>query len=376
MRSVVAHGVLLTAVLLVAFVTWTAEDRPASDDAAVVVWDRAQGDVARVSYSALNRLVELERRGAGDDAHIWGKETLTLAPPPADTARADSIARSAAAAATVGRSATPPDSGVTRDTAAARVNQAPAKTTQVEEYPVGEQGEDLLERLDKLRAVRDLGAVTDAKRSAYGLAEAEPKLTIYFRNGEQRTFTLGKNVVGGGDRYALDVDRNRVYVLPIALLQSLEGGSSMLRLMKYQPFEPNQVASVTLRAGNAERSVHRRTVGSPPTPIWTRAGSTTPDPAYGNFMEQLDRLWVSRYATNVAPDTLQLILRASYLNEDGRALGFLELLRTRAANDASPLYFMRTSRTIVLGEVYGPLAERVEQDIATLFQPSAGGAGP
>jgi hypothetical protein len=139
----------------------------------------------------------------------------------------------------------------------------------------------------------------------------------------------------------------------------------MLRLTKYQDFEPDDVASVTVRAGSAERTMRRTTLGAPPRPVWTAPDADRPDQAFGNFMEQVDRLFAARFVSDLSPDTLQAVMRVDYLDERGDAIGFVELFRT-PSNQGTPTYFMRTGKTIVFGEVYAPLAERLEQDVAEM----------
>ena len=324
MRRALVHGALLVVTLIVAFFTWTAGDGAETDEDSVAVWDYDASQITGVSYRSAHRSVEMERRGTGADEYLWAIQT-------------DS-ARSAATDTTA-----PP-------------------TEQVSEYPVGEAGENMLEELAQLRIARDLGEASEAKRATYGVSDTMPMVTIRLRNGAEHNLAVGKEVLGGGTRYVHDVERNRIYVLPIGLVRPLEVGGEMLRLMEYQDFEPDDVASVTVRAGTVQRTMRRTSQGAPPRAVWTPADADRPDQAFGNFMEQADRLWAARFVSNLSPDTLQAVMRVDYLDERDDAIGFLELFRTQAAQ-GTPAYFMRTGRTIVFGEVFAPIAERVEQDV-------------
>jgi hypothetical protein len=345
MKSVAVHGALLMAALLTAFVTWTANDRPQPDNAAVVVWERGVNDVASVAFQSGPRTVELERRGTGDQAHIWGKETapepvVPPAVPPVDTAAADTVAANTVVA--------PP-------------------RLRTEEFPAGGRTDEVFALLAAMRAVRDLGDADDDKRRAYGLDKQDMKLTVRFRDREERVFVVGNTVVGGTDRYALDTESDHIYVLGAELLQPLESGSSALRLAEYQSFEPGRIAAVAVRAAGVDRRMERRSAGSPPQVVWAEPGSDQPDQAFSNFMEQLQQLWVSRFAPEVRTDSLDSVLRIEYSDDDGDALGFLELFRSRGAPE-SRKYYMQTPRTMVPGEIYTPLGERIEQDAATLLR--------
>jgi hypothetical protein len=341
MKSVRVHAILLLAALLLAFTTWRRDDSPASRSATTVVWEGKPADIASVVFRSESRTLELERRADGGRDYVWGKETApepTTAPAPAP--------RDSAQAA--------------HDT----TRVAPPARMRTEEFPVGQNGDALLEGLATLRVVRDLGTADSAKITAYGLSTPEGKLTIRLQDRRERVLSLGNRVVGGGDRYALDSAAHRVYVLANDLLRPFESGSAELRLTELQNFTPDRLAGVNVRTGAGERRMQRQ-AGTVPA-VWMRAGSAQPDQAFSNFMEQLNQLWISRYAPNVSVDSLQSILRIEYLDDDADNLGFMELFRTRGAG--ARVYYMRTPRTIVPGEVYAPLGERIEQDAATLFR--------
>jgi hypothetical protein len=112
----------------------------------------------------------------------------------------------------------------------------------------------------------------------------------------------------------------------------------------------------------------------PPRTIWTFPGEDRQDVAFGIFMNQLDQLWVMRYQPEVDESTLETVMRADYVDERGRALGFMEIFRSRPGEGATT-WNMRTPRTRVVGEIYGPQAERVEQDLRNQLRPQGGGAG-
>lgn len=360
MRGIVAHGVLLAVALVLAFVTWTSKEAPDTGQATISVWDHAPADIAAVSFHSSGRTLQLERRANGARSYLWAQQTTRPVPPPHV---ADSTGELAEQADTVVLTTETGEAGEIGDSIA-------PEPERMEEFPVGKEGDTLVEQLARLRALRDLGDATQEKRDAYGLADTTSTISVEFRDGTERTLGLGNSVVGGGNRYVLDVERNRVFVLPVGVIQPLESGE-MLRLTEYQSFEPDDVARVTVRAGTtAERSMRRHTTGSPEA-AWSPADSDRPDPAFGSFMQQIDQLWVSRYASDVSTDTLNAVLRVEYHNARGSTIGSLELFRGRDAG-GTPAYFMQTGRTIVPGEIYAPLGERLEQDVESLFR--AGGS--
>jgi len=351
MKGVIGHAVLLAIALVAAFFTWTARDTPETDRSLVEIWDRDPADLVQVTFQTPERTLLIERRGDRGESYLWGTETVRppAPPPPADSAAAAATGRTAAAPAT--------------DRTAPTSANAPPPTT--EQYPIGEAGDTLVKRLARLRALRDLGEARQQDLAAYGLTNSRSTVKLAFRGGGERVLTIGGTVVGGGHRYAFDRAAGRVYVLSSDLFQPLDFGGS-LRLSRLFGFAPDDVHGVVLRAGSAERALQRRPASGDQPEVWSEPGSGRSDQTFANFMEQLSRLFVTRYRPDVTPGTLQQIVRADYLDARGDTLGTLELFRPRAAGPAA--YFLRTRATIVPGEAYGPVAERIEQDIRTLFR--------
>lgn len=335
MKSLYVHATLLAAALVLAFFTWTASNAPQTDKELVEIWDRDPASLVSLTFQSPVRTLAVERRDHEGHGYLWAVETTRPPAPP----RPDSTAAPAAPAA-----------------------------PQVDQYPLGEQGTTLFEGLARLRAVRDLGKPNAEDRAAYGLASSTDTLTLGFRGDERRVLVIGGPVVGGGDRYVFDTEAGRAYVLPAEVVQPL-GVPGTLRLTRLQNFPAEAVRSVVLRAAGMQRVMNRAPSAEPPYTLWTAPGSTQPDQGFANFMGQLDGLWVSTYRPALAMDTLQAIARIDFLGERADTLGAFELYRTRAT---PPTYYVRTSATIVPAEGYAPVAERIEQDVRTLFGNPAG----
>jgi hypothetical protein len=227
---------------------------------------------------------------------------------------------------------------------------------------VGDQGSEILARLARLRALRDLGPADPATLADFGLSGSDAAMTIRFSDGTVRTLEIGDVAAGGEARYALDVDSARVYALPMDLFTGFETGAGAFRLSAYLPFSSDDVASVSVRSSSATRTMLRRTIDSPPRPVWLPSEGEQHDVAFGILMDQFEQLWVVRYAPEVSEMSLEPVVRVEYTDARGGDLGFLEIMRTRGT--AEPAYYMRTPRTIVFGEIYAPQAGRIEADVA------------
>jgi hypothetical protein len=162
------------------------------------------------------------------------------------------------------------------------------------------------------------------------------------------------------------VDRDRLVVLPVPSIRRLEN-SGTLRLTEHQSFSADAVASVTLHARGESRSAQRRPTGTPPRPVWSLPESDRSDAAFAGYTEQVERLWISRYVANLDPDLLYGVARIEYHDRRGRTIGYLELCRSRGAEE-STRYYMRTGRTIVPGLIDSPLGSGSSRSSNRFFE--------
>ena len=110
--------------------------------------------------------------------------------------------------------------------------------TTTREFPVGKAGDDLVNNLSHLHALRDLGVLTDKQKNEYGLADSKENLTVFFKNGKKHSLLIGARVFGGSDRYALEPDSGKGYVLSNSeILRFLSGAETALGLRVQHAFE-------------------------------------------------------------------------------------------------------------------------------------------
>jgi hypothetical protein len=98
MKGVLIHGALLGVMLVYGYKTWTKDEAAKPTGGEVVMWTRGEADVSKIEFQTDNRLVRLERRGAGADAYWWGTETKTVKKPKPIDARRRRSGRAAARA--------------------------------------------------------------------------------------------------------------------------------------------------------------------------------------------------------------------------------------------------------------------------------------
>jgi hypothetical protein len=358
-RGTLVHGVLLLVALVLAYTTWQRDPTVKPQAGTVELWAGSPADVKSIQYEAQNKSVTLERRGQGNDAYYWGK-VVRSTPPPKKPQKPDAG----------------PDEAL-MSPAEAEPEEKPTVTTR--EFPVGEGGTKLLEKLAPLRVIRDLGTLDDAKKADYGLTDSKSKLIVTYAGGP-RELVIGQTVYGGSDRYAMEPKSGKAYVLPGDIVTPLEGAESSLRESKLHAYASDDVAKATLAAADKSRQLVRKPgAAAPPSPDphapkpgapATWADASAPDKAdqtLANFMERVEKLSVMEYTTDDKTEGLQPILHIDYQGKDGKKLGELDMYRKPGGPNGEIEYFLKSERTRVLAKVHKLTAERVDQDLAQLL---------
>ncbi len=308
-RRLSLQAALFGAAALWAYLTWIRPEVGVVDRSRFLVWERDTTDVVSIRYVSPEKAVRVERRTDADGSFYWGAES--------------------------------------------------GAGTGAGEYPVGVAGSTLSGRLAALRVVRALGTVPAGDREPYGLDEPRERIEIDFRD-ERRELLLGDSVYGGDDRYALDAGTEAGYVLPGEIVRPLRTGEGALRERWIHDFRDTDVTSVRVSSGGRERVMVRPNGGD-----WSPAGGGESDPAFGNFMQRVEQMAIGGFDSLPPPEELAPLLRLDYFDDDGDAMGFLELAR-HAASERNP-YYLRSERTRVWARALTALAERVEEGLADLF---------
>ena len=313
MKELRIHAGLFIVAAVAAFLTWNRDTVSEADRGLILAWDRDTTDVVSVHYQAPAMNLLIERRTDADGDFLWAIE-----------------------------------SGAQRPDAL--------------EYPVGAPGHTLVGRLASLRVIRDLGELSPEQLTRYGLAGVGERIAVRF-DDELRELVLGDSIFGGGDRYATEPATGVGYVIPRDIVNPLRIGEGAIRERWLHHFQDGDVATVRVVAGAGGEP---RTMARGESGDWTGPESAEPDAGFANLMERVGQLAIAGYG--VDPSSLGNpvpLLRVDYLDAEGSALGFVELLRDVGA-ERDP-YYIRSERTRVLAEAVTTLAERVEQGLGEAF---------
>ena len=280
-------------------------------------------------------------------------------------------------------------------------------TSKSKEFPIGRGGEDLIKNLAHLRALRDLGVLTDKQKEDYELTESKENLTVFFKGGKQRSLIIGARVFGGGDRYVMNADTGRGYVLSNSeIMRHIDGAETSLGIKNLHSFqeEPGEdkpdphdpkapkakrdkypaVAQIDVQTTDGARTVVRFEAADPESG-GTKLGWADQkkpkelDVSFGNFLTQIERLRPVEYEPDLDAGSLTKLITIQYKRSGGDVMGTFELFRkepavtpelepseeSKKANAAE--YYVKTELTRVLGKVGKMSAERVTEDLPQLF---------
>lgn len=330
-RGPLVHLAVLAVSVAAAVGVWTRDKEPkAMAQGDITVWSGRADGVERVTFESKTRKVVLDAKSDTIGRYFVG------------TAERDALAASPAA-----------------DGGAPPVAAAPPRTTTT---LVSVGGADkLATALAPLKALRALGRIGDDRAAEFGLAE--PDGTVTFKvSGAEHKLVLGGTTPGGGDRYVLDPASGEVYVLKGEPLRSLESAESSLLERELHEWKDGDVTALQILAGNKTRALVRGGEGA--KKFWADAAKPDEnDETLGNWMSKLDRLRPMEFAAT-PPEGRETVVRLDY-KAGSRALGFIEVVKTKATEAGKFDYFLQTERTRLFAKVSTGLGEQLEQDLGS-----------
>ena len=328
-RGPLVHLAVLAVSVAAAVGVWTRDkDTKAMAAGDITVWSgRAEG-VERVTFESKTHRVALDAKSDKVGRYFVGTAT-----------------RDAAAPRDAADGGAPPPA-------------APPTTTTL----VSVGGADkLATALAPLKALRALGRIGDDRAAEFGLAE--PDGTVTFKvSGAEHKLLLGGTTPGGGDRYVKDPASGEVYVLKGEALRSLESAESSLMERELHEWKDAEVTALQIVAGGKTRELVRG--GADAKKFWADAAKPDEnDETLGNWMSKLDRLRPTEFAAT-PPEGRETVVRLDY-KAGSRALGFIEVVKTKGAEAGKSDYFLQTERTRLFAKVSTALGEQLEQDLGS-----------
>ncbi|MCG8422898.1 MAG: DUF4340 domain-containing protein [Proteobacteria bacterium] len=315
-RGPIIHGVLLVVVLIFAYQTWTKEEKVERDVGDIQVWSVPADSITAITYDSENRTIKLEQRSEGGQSYYWGQDIRVVK---------KSVGKKPAKKDDSAEPAEPPQ---------------PETETKIRDFAIGKKGQEAVENLADLRALRDLGALDDDRRKEYELDDSKDNITVSY-NGKSRSLVVGGRVPGsGGGRYVLEMDSGKAYALAATTLRDLLAGESGMRLRKAHIYDDEDVGKAVVTAAGKTRNLVRITVENEKgtkSKNWADASdSSKPDQTMSNFLQNVAKLSPSQYAPKLDAKSLKLVVKVEYQRENGEKLGWLELYEQPPEPEESP----------------------------------------
>jgi hypothetical protein len=383
MRGALIHGILLAVMLVYGYRTWT-RDRTAEPGAgSVALWTKSEDQLVSIELKSPRKIVKLEKKPEG---YWWGTDTTIELKPKATPATGSN----GSAAGSAGSAGSAAGSGSATKPAPVEEEEVGRKT---HEFPLGEPGDKMIKDWSTARALRDLGTPNAEAKKDYKLDDAKTTIVVTFKDGA-KTLLLGGNVYGGSDRYAVDQATGKAYVLSKDMVSGLELGESSLHLTDPRGFDNAKVSTVTIDAGTRSKTVTRIEKTDPDgkkQKVWADADTKEANQTAANFVDNAGNLKPSEYS-NIKLSDMTAIVKLTYKGDTGGQLGTLTLYRYEKPGELAPdqeldpsnppksttEYYIVTEKTHIPGLVRTDSAQRMENDIDTVFsgkQPEGSGAG-
>jgi hypothetical protein len=356
-RGLGLHVFLFVGASVLGLRAWTAEDEPNKKPVAAELWSGRINDLTRIEYRTDKKRVTLEpKQDEGGRYFIGTIEPLTPA-----------AAKSAAGAPDAGAPALPSGHPPAHGDPHAH---AEPESNEPKRFISLAKGNELAESLATLKATRVLGKIAPERIADFGFDKTDLGTLEVVVGGKTHTLQLGEKTPGGSDRYVRDTATGEAYVIAGLIANDLTAADNRLIEREFHDFGDEKVAKVVLKTATGSREVVRHAVEKD---FWAKPETPdTKDETVSNWMTKVDRLRVTTYVESVepAPKPEDQVVQVEYLNDRGRRLGFLELVRMQAKDGKDkPDYVARSERTRWHATVLRSTAEQIEQDLASVLTP-------
>lgn len=250
---------------------------------------------------------------------------------------------------------------------------APQPVITYERFLGNEKMDELLTSLSPLIASRVFTNVDDKQLEEFGLKTPDQKVTITTVDGKTYGFLLGRKSYGSPHRFVLeengDSKSRRVLLIENGPFESLERAPKRLYDRRYiaEEFENFSKAEVTSPTGIKTKLAHSQK-NKEGQLLWT---DDEPDakakPSYDSFMDRLQKLRLSQYASNEQEAKLKDLppfLVVSF-EKDGKVVDVVSF--KKLAGEKSQ-YFVTSQFLKIHGEIIASRIESLEKDIDSVFK--------
>lgn len=363
MKSVIVHGVLALLGLVLAYRTWTHEEKEEQLPGEITIAECEPSKLASIEIESPTHTVVYRPKHAQAKTEYW---ITTQRKKPKEETKPSPLKPEAK---------TPEAKDDKKPTEAPKTPEPPKQARVVDpDAPVNflasKKLDDNLKSLAPLRALRGLGEIPKAKLKDFGF----DKVTTFLRvdcGGRKTTLEIGARTFGGGDQYARDPKTKQAYLVGGQMLMDLQSAQYKFMQTDLHDFALTEVDEAVVKAAGKERRLLHRNRLVPEEARWVDA--TAPDKRnelFGNWFQRLERLKVKSYLGDgkepgsdlqIEASAMQPVLSIDYRLE-GKPKGKLELVRVDTKQGG--LYYARTEATHRWTVMYDSMAKQAEEDVA------------
>jgi hypothetical protein len=236
-RSVAIYGALLVGLMGASWFRWTSEPEVELDGQVVLLQGDEDGIEKIVWHAKDKDKAVIERRSDDYGSYLWVSYTKWIEEKPITPMDPDAAP-----------DPEPPGDGGPEDGAEDGAEEEEAPKTYREDLQVfkaGEAGDDLLESLSPMLAIRKLDAVDEAKLESIGLVDPNDSLEIT-RKGRTTVLELGGEVYGTRDRYVRESGSGDIFLVDDEVLRPLKYARTRLPDRQLWDVERKDIARVSL----------------------------------------------------------------------------------------------------------------------------------
>lgn len=313
MKEVKLYGVVLMALMVLAYLSWTKKD-DAKEATKVTLLDGAPENIERVDFFTKTSTVKMTFRDSGGDKVAWFEVTNS-------------------------------------------------RHTRV--FAGSKKVDKLLEGFAPFEALRSLGkGLSKDEIALTGLDKPERKLVVTAR-GKAKTFDVGKRTSGARDHYVRPKSSEEVFLVASAVLSDLQFPEGKYMQRALREAKRTEVDKVTISAGERTVTALQKNRLSTRDAFWaTESAPDDKNETLGNYLDKLEKLTAVEYLEDAkAFDTATPVLEAVWYAEGGDELGRVSLRRTGEGKAAN--FYATSTATKFPVKVSRFTAEQLERDAAT-----------
>lgn len=330
-RSVVVYGLLLLVSLGLAWWRWTREPEPDLEGKVVLLAGDAD-KIEKIVWDSDKDRAVIERRSDDHGDYLWVTWTKWEKPPAkpdekageekaGDEKAGEAAEKAGDASEKAGEKAATEEAAGEEAGGAEAGEQPERKAKEVIAFKAGAKGQDLLDKLSPMLAIRKLELDTPDKIEKAGLDHPTTFLEIT-RKGRTTRLEIGGEVYGTRDRYVRNPETGEVFLVADEVLRPLKYARTRLPDRTLWSFDKKDVATVLIENAKGESlEVEHKNPQDPKAESWVEASN--PDEAneqLETWMDKAIKLKGTSYAKQgEEPQDLQLRFKLTLRDEKGNS---------------------------------------------------------